>query len=723
MLKKISQNVYLFLIRNRFYVFTILSFAVLTAYYMRPSVEHCTSVVYGFGDNTGGPIWRFSIDPNHPLGGLEKVTNYPFGDNLYSPVSYSLILQVILFWGFAKLVGPVCGFNFLNILGFMTSALVMFGFIYWLTRRKWLAWLAGYAVTFAPYFQTKVGSHPGYGYQALLIGILWAFLAVIKTGRKKWAGVLALLSATCFYFDPYFSLLALSILIPLFIAFAGVAVARRIRSGRWPEIHIRAFMLSAAVFIIALLPLAYVKIRFGSQIDATVSSSRGNTLLAAEACSIYPHEYLLPFAANPLFTKALGSNKTKVQSTLYGFANCNVAEDSINISLFIMVLLLAGLIILSWEKLNKRLLGYRSIVQVDPAILFTCLIGVMALAFLVALPPIKVLRVPTLSYILLHLTSIWRIVEREFVVLNIAFITLFAVVASYFLSHFKFSKRMGVILFALLFIGVFAEYQTFNPLHSGSFISFSYNEAPPTYYWVAQSQDIHVIAEYPIERVGTESDAIVYYTTMQTIHKKPLFNSVLPESPQEPIRSSIKNLADPQTVPVLHAMGVDTIIVHGVEAAEVAKIPYLQIVYVGNHGRTGRVPPSRTIEDGQLVVAKITNSPKPSAMLTFSKEPLYNGNIIKSAVEWQYEMQQDNAFIIKGIAPNSTQAPLNVCFAVKMAGVNDRDTLSLIVDGKQEQTIQLDNQYVEVKLTASQSIKLHNTSGHNMRVAQLGCKT
>ena len=43
------------------HVLAVLSFALITVYYMTPQALHCQTTVYGFGDNTAGPIWRYSV--------------------------------------------------------------------------------------------------------------------------------------------------------------------------------------------------------------------------------------------------------------------------------------------------------------------------------------------------------------------------------------------------------------------------------------------------------------------------------------------------------------------------------------------------------------------------------------------------------------------------------------------------------------------------------------
>lgn len=127
-----SKKIFVFLV--------LLSYIFFTIFYMGPSTWNCQDTLYGFGDNTAGPVWRFGLEPKQaPLGSFENMTNYPVGENLYSPTNYSLSGQSYMIWAASRTLGPICGYNVINAVGFIASAFVMFGFIYALTRRKWIA--------------------------------------------------------------------------------------------------------------------------------------------------------------------------------------------------------------------------------------------------------------------------------------------------------------------------------------------------------------------------------------------------------------------------------------------------------------------------------------------------------------------------------------------------------------------------------------------------------
>jgi len=139
-------------------VLVIIFYMLATVYYMGPAALNCSDSIYGFGDSTAGPIWRAGIEPAQPIfGGYETVTNFPEGESLYSPVGYATTAQTIPLRILSKIVGPVCAYNSFNIIGYIFTAMIMFKFIQYLTKRKWVALLAGFALSFTPYVQSKVG--------------------------------------------------------------------------------------------------------------------------------------------------------------------------------------------------------------------------------------------------------------------------------------------------------------------------------------------------------------------------------------------------------------------------------------------------------------------------------------------------------------------------------------------------------------------------------------
>lgn len=713
------------------YILVALVYVFFAFYYMGPSLINCGGSVYGFGDSTAGPIWKFSLGNQSPIGNYQNMSNYPFGENLGSPVGYSLIIQSTLLWVLSNIFGPICGYSIMNALGFVLTALVMFGFIHWLTKNKWIAWLAGFAVSFTPYFQIKVGIHPGYGFGALLIGVLWLFLLLVQHPSLKRAIGLGVVTITSLYFDPYFTLLIGTILLSLgltwFVWRSRSALLSRLSSKIATNYTInqtRYLAIAATIVVIGLLPLVYVKAHYSRQISSVVSSSRGDVAQAAKLCSAYPYEYLLPYPLHPAFNMILSPQKLSVvRGILYDKANCGLSEDAIGLSLTVVVVIVLGLVVLVREKLNNRkiklLSGHKNDLYIVATIVLVGLGG-----FLVALPPTRILGVPTLSLILLHFTNTWRVIEREYLVVNICIITLFATIMAFFAQKPSTRKKLLMVAFIVIFCGILFEYQITAPFEGNAKNQFRYADTPKAYYWLGGQQDIKAIAEYPMEKMGIESDSTNYYLTMQHIHHKPLVNSTISNSPQEAIRSSIKNLKDPQTIPVLSSMGVDAIVVHGVSPEELNTIPYLNIVYVGNHSPFGRFPPSPIIKKDYIVVASIEGAPKIQEMIQFKNTSPYNGNIITSAIDWRYEITQD--FLLGPAVIRNDDAlvsPMNVCFDIRLSVPGSRGSLTILNDNKTVKSLEITGDiYTPVELLDVNTVlRLHNDTGANMRITKVGC--
>ena len=230
------------------------------------------------------PFGAIVSAPDNPLWGPENVTNYPYGENLSSPVNYISVLHYTLYWVLAKIAGPICGYNLMNFIGFVATAAAMYGFIYWLTHKKSIAWLAGFAVSFSPYFQNQVGSHPSYGYAAFLILALWLYLRLLRERQWRDALLLALVLAACVYWDPYFSLLLATILAPLVVVtviYSYLQVRRQGRVSRHPQGVVAASAALCACGrprFILILPLIAIARLYAAQINAQVGGVRDPNL-------------------------------------------------------------------------------------------------------------------------------------------------------------------------------------------------------------------------------------------------------------------------------------------------------------------------------------------------------------------------------------------------------------------------------------------------------------
>lgn len=707
-------------------------------YYMGPSTWNCTQTVYGFGDNTAGMIWRYFATPAAPLGGFENLTNFPVGESTYNPALASASSQFGIYWLFAKIAGPICGYNFLNFLGFFTAAFAMYLFTMWLVRNRWIAFLAGYAVAFTPYFQVKIGGHPSYGYQVLFILLFWLALKILQKPQKRYAVGLGVLAGLSAYFDPYFILLSAVLLGPLLLFWTAYSVWRYKRHKNTKPIiwaQFKSFVVAGFAMAITLVPILGIYIDKNSEIKGYVGGLRGNVLLEAKACSNYPQEYALPFAIHPLGKELIGEERfPRIVDNLHKKMTCGIGEDSVGISLTIIMVTLAGLGTLIW---TGRLFNYKKNnddLPLRPIILVSLLVAIGLFAAWMALPPVKKFGIPTGSYLLLDITLTWRTIARLYVVINIIAVTLFSICLLFFKKYLgEKRKLLSKVLYVLVFAAIFVEYQAFPMFKGNSLGTFNYQkDANQTYYWLRDNEDISVVAEYPLERFGQESDIMTYYLTMQWIHRKPILNSLIPTSPEEINRSGIKDLSDPQTLPALKSLGIDTVIIHGVTAEELKKTlaGKLEVIHDDQNQQSiaNRLPSNSAAKNDRMVVARIIGSPKSNNVQIGIKGNVANATLGRSSINWEYEVVQNTELILlkdllKPEYKTNVYKADEVCFDIKLSAEGDSGSVTFVGgNGAVLGQLQLTDEYQSVRLKAvNSSIKLSEKNGHNMRLRNLGC--
>jgi len=472
-----------------------------------------------------------------------------------------------------------------------------------------------------------------------------------------------------------------------------------------------------------MAPLVLTTLKNSRLISESVSANRGNVLFEARACSNLPHEYAAPFVLNPIFSRLFGQDLYKNQvNQLHGGFPCGIAEDSIGISLIILLITFVGLTVLLWEFVNRRSLNMRNITY-DKHILLIGLCIVGATALLIALPPVKVMGVPSPSYILLDITTTWRTLARLYVVVNIAAVALFSIVLAYFGTHFNKYKKVLIVAFLLIFLGIFIEYQAFKPFIGNKLSTFSYTrDVPSVYTWLEKQKDINVIAEYPLERSGGESNAAAYYLSMQLFHKKKLFNGNVPTTYEEHLRGSLKDISDPQTINVLASIGVEAVVIHGVKQEDIKNIEGLEIIYTAKQEKFNMLAFTPLVKNDNVVVARIVKQPNQKNMLSLDKGFVRNATIIYSAANWEYEALNNSELKVVALPGQNTEQniPTKQCFEVRMAGENEQDNLELTIDGLSVHRTELTSRYKVVSAEVKKSIVLRNESGRNMRVRNLG---
>lgn len=707
-----------------FYAFVVAVYAFFVIFYMGPITWNCGDTLSGIGDSTGGPVWRSSLEPEQPLlGGPENKTNYPYGENLYSPVGYASIAQTLTIRGLDKVVGPVCAYNSFNIISYFATALVMFAFLLYLLKSRWIALLGGYVVAFTPYVQSKIGGHPSYGYAALLIGIFWVTLHIIKKRQYRHGFGLAGLLALCAYFDPYFILLSITVMVPTVTAWLVAVIYTHFKYKNKKTYFVPTFKVFAAAlgtFFILISPLMYIRIHEASSINASTGPTRANVAATAAQCSNKLLDYLLPDPYNTHLSSWFGQDYTK--SNIEHRNWCGPGESRVSISLAVITTVIIAAIIYLIRK--RYYFGKPKIpkMQYQKELVIGAVVLVMSAAFLLGLPP-EMRGVITPSGIVIKITETWRIFAREYLVLNAFAVILFSITLVYLNSLLRGKwKKVAPVALGLLWLVIIAEYQIFSPFDP---FNFTYSrDVPHIYRDIKTNKDINALAEYPIDRMGVESDVIVYYTTMQYIHKKPILNSALVNNSQENLHVSIKDLTDPQTIPALRGLGIRYITIHGVSSRELAMATdQLEIV----HSETPKVygiQLLRSAKNNTITLARIKPGPSTDRTLVIKKGYMVNADIMKTSIAIEYEVINGAELESDAINGKKTTDIQPVCFDIRTAGAPSASTLVIKVNGSTISNYNVSEQYRSINLNTKEgdTISLSNSGGYNMRLNNLGCR-
>ena len=705
------------------FVFVVIFYLFFTVMYMGPSTWNCKDTLIGFGDSTGGPIWRNSLKPSQPFfGGPEKMTNFPFGEDLYSPVGIVAAGQTLEMRTISKVVGPVCAYNAMNIIGFLSTAILMFWFVYYLTKRYWIGLVAGYIVSFTPYAQSKVGGHPSYGYTSLLILVFWAVHHLIKRSNIKSAAYLAIILACCFYFDPYFILLAGTVIAAILLAWIMLEVRSRnsIRDLVQKNTNLfKTVLVSIGMFGILVSPLVYTRVKSAALINAQTGAVRGDIEAAAMLCSNLPLDYLLPDPYNNNLVKYLGSRYTRTNIKLRHW--CGPGESRVSISLTVMAVILLALVAIVWERLVGR--KSRTIkIAYDKQLFITSVLFLAVISFLIGMPP-RIHGVLMPSGLIIKATSTWRIFAREFLLLNFAAAVAFVLSLSYIydsVKKYNYKRVLNVVL-VVLFLCIALEYQVHDSFRP---FNFSYTrDVPKIYRRIADDPEINAIAEYPLDRSGVEYDSVVYYLTMQVVHGKPILNSDVAISKEEGLHIGIKDLTDPQTLPVLRGLGIKYITIHGLTSEQVlAKTTQLEIIKEETPIVYG-LTMVRGAPTNNIILAKIRPGVAVDVAVTLGKGFLINLDLMKTPIDMKYEVASGMELSTRGLWQKNSIKQVAVCFDVATAIVGDSGQLEVNINDRVLKTIPIDNHLKNIDFVSplGAKITLRYKDGHNLVLDNIGC--
>jgi hypothetical protein len=414
------------------------------------------------------------------------------------------------------------GWNILVFVGYLSNALLMFAFIRWLTKNNWAAFFAAYAVSFTPfhYFAT-LGQIAGL-YSSVFILAIWQYLALRRSPSRWKAVALGLTFGVSFYMDGYYTLFAFLILGGFWLATVSYMLLkkRQLLNAKEQKLWLLDLAIASGVAALLLAPLLWINLHFAKQIHSIFATARGNVAFEAQTYSAQPSMYLN-------------------------------SKSLIFISFTVALLAAAAVWYIASDYRKRSLKQLRAEFTSNWTLL---IVGVIALwTSLRPVGHLLGLKVYNPSQVIIALTPNWRVFGRLYSVVAICAAALAALTLIRLMQRFS---KYRFLIFGLCMVLTATELSAY--LRSSPQYSFNYAEPPAVYSWLKDNPQVRAVAEYPLEELPQGAYLSDYYT-FQEISHKPMLNSLLPDSPDASLRRSIAGINDPQTLPVLRALGIDLV--------------------------------------------------------------------------------------------------------------------------------------------------------------------
>ncbi len=515
------------------WLLAVVVFFSISLFYMGPSITSCSTTTVAFNsDSTGGLAWFQWASGNHLTWGHTNKSNYPLGESINRPQFIASQAFDVPYRVLSTLSTPICGLNLMLLLGYMSTALLMFGFIKWLFKRVAIAYFAGYAAAFVPFHQFKAQSHVVYASSAVFIAVIWAYLWFLQKPSYKRAGATAAVSAIGFYTDGYFVLFT-ALLLGCLLFFS---LAPKLLSNfkKFIKSQGRLVVWLAGLLLVLTLPVLYTEVKHGGQITGSLAAARSPIRIEQKIYGIRLVEFFLPSYNNPLLPSSYANWRIQNQH------GSNPSEDTLFIGFTIAALAIvgvgAGLSKKTKYLMLKENLSYRRLVMISSGTILTLILFSLPYKY-------------SLARVLVKLTDNWRVLSRFFLVIDPLLIILAA--AGIYVLVKKWPRYLYIGFIGLLSALLFCEYLT-SPLRPHGDL---YKDSPQIYQTIAHDKSVKVIAEYPMIDLATEPMTFTY----AQVHGKDLINANDSNITRDNFHAAIAGLHDKQTIGTLKARGVDLI--------------------------------------------------------------------------------------------------------------------------------------------------------------------
>ena len=529
-------------------------FFLLSWFFMGNAITNCSTTTTALGsDSTGGLAWSQWADGNDLTWEHTHKSNYPDGEDLTKPQSITSTAFLSIYKVLASLSTPICGLNLIVLLGYMSTALLMFGLVKWLLGRPEIAFFAGFAAAFVPFHTLKAQSHVNYIYGSIFIAIIWAYLWFLSKPGYKRAILPMLATAFGFYFDGYFifigaillgALLSSSFVFDFFRVLFDRKHSRKI--FRTALTRLKYLLPALIVFVLLLLPILATYKNSGQAIEQSLAAVRSDIRVETQIYGVRPIEFILPSANNHFVpSKYPAYRATKLHAS-------NYSESTLYMGFTVILLAAIGVLALFWKKTRQS--TFKELPY--PLLMFTIVLAFLG-CFVMSLPAVVTIlghNITTPISEFVKLSANWRVLSRLFLAMD-PLVIIAAALGLYMVTK-RLPRRFQLAVAALCCVVLFMEYLP-SPANSTGDL---YKDAPPIYKRIASDKQVKLIAEYPLADFKYTPEIF----TFQPIHNKTLLNAAADGSISlGPRDASIAGLNDPQTLGSLKQLRVDLVLTHG----------------------------------------------------------------------------------------------------------------------------------------------------------------
>ena len=512
-------------------------YVAFAAFISWPLVLHMSDRVYGGGGDLWGVLaqWRELAGHNPFVPG--RMTDLAAPDGLQ--VQYSLNVatwpSTLILWSFSTAFDEKVAGNVFVLSGYVLSGLSMYLLALRLTGRRAVAFIAGFAFAFTPYFAIKGAGHWHYVHGWPLVLTAWAMLRLnekptLRSGLFAGAAVAFGMSFT-----------------PYYVLFCGVMMATFLLVGlvvAWRRKGVRAYLLPAA----ASCAVVIATLGFYLAVASTDENAPVREGTLAQVWYGQPLQYLIPTANSPL----VGDWAAEYRMEQWGSS----AENTVYVGISVLLLALVGLVLLV-RRIRRG--------EAHPAMLAFPAIVIAALAFSTA-PRWNVLgrEIHTLVGLVYELSTAWRIFIRFVEVVFVGLTVLAALGIAAMTDRLKGGVRYAAL--AAIFGIIVLDFWPKGPDEPTS-------EPPrPAVYEQLAKLPPGLTAEYPLTPAEIPSyDGML----LQDVHGHPVVNGYLSGSDEEQRALQLAQLRAPDAAPKLATAGVKYVIVP--DGADVGGGPFLPV--------------------------------------------------------------------------------------------------------------------------------------------------